>query len=106
MLEKEIGASVKEIFRILFAAFAVFVIISAFSYMESDISWFTTSVNNPINKNFDGMDTETLAGLFINKLGFLPKVGDKIEIDNMILAVTAADKRKVKKIGITIKTNS
>jgi DNA segregation ATPase FtsK/SpoIIIE, S-DNA-T family len=54
MLEKEIGASVKEIFRILFAAFAVFVIISAFSYMESDISWFTTSVNNPIN-NFTGI---------------------------------------------------
>tara|TARA_B100001029_G_C15063933_1_gene461545 strand:- start:2918 stop:3658 length:741 start_codon:yes stop_codon:yes gene_type:complete len=58
------------------------------------------------NKTFNGMDAETLAGLFINKLGFLPKVGDKIEIDNMILAVTAADKRKIKKIGITIKTSS
>ena len=58
------------------------------------------------NKNFNGMDAETLAGLFINKLGFLPKVGDKIELDNMILAVTAADKRKIKKIGITIKTNT
>jgi len=32
------------------------------------------------NKNFNGMDAETLAGLFINKLRlFLPKVGDKIE---------------------------
>ena len=58
------------------------------------------------NKDFNGMDAETLAGLFINKLGFLPKVGDKIELDNMILAVTAADKRKIKKIGITIKTNT
>ncbi|MDA9307606.1 hypothetical protein N9Q82_06405 [Gammaproteobacteria bacterium] len=51
------------------------------------------------------MDAETLAGLFINKLGLLPKVGDKIDLDNMILSITAADKRKVKKIGITIKTN-
>ena len=57
-------------------------------------------------KSFNGMDAETLAGLFISKLGFLPKVGDKIDLDNMILAVTAADKRKIKKIGITIKTNS
>ena len=58
------------------------------------------------NKSFNGMDAETLAGLFISKLGFLPKVGYKIDLDNMILAVTAADKRKIKKIGITIKTNS
>ena len=57
------------------------------------------------DKSFNGMDAETLAGLFINKLGFLPKVGDKIELENMILAVTAADKRKIKKIGITIKTS-
>ena len=57
-------------------------------------------------KSFNGMDAETLAGLFISKLGFLPKVGDKIDLDNMILAVTAADKRTIKKIGITIKTNS
>ena len=58
------------------------------------------------DKSFSGMDAETLAGLFINKLGFLPKVGDKIELENMILAVTAADKRKIKKIGITIKTST
>ena len=58
------------------------------------------------NKSFNSMDAETLAGLFVSKLGFLPKVGDKIDLDNMILAVTAADKRKIKKIGITIKTNS
>ena len=65
----------------------------------------STILANKFNKKFNGMDAETLAGLFINKLGFLPKVGDKIELDDMILAVTAADKRKIKKIGITIKTN-
>ena len=56
-------------------------------------------------KDFGDIDAETLAGLFINKLGLLPKVGYKIDLDNMILSITAADKRKVKKIGITIKTN-
>ena len=65
-----------------------------------------TEFEQKFNKSFNGMDAETLAGLFISKLGFLPKVGDKIDLDNMILAVTAADKRKIKKIGITSKTNS
>ena len=51
---------------------------------------------------FDNLDAETVGGLFIHKLGLLPKVGDRIEVNNMTLAVTAADKRKVKKIGITI----
>ncbi len=51
---------------------------------------------------FDDLDAETVGGLFIHKLGLLPKVGDRIEVNNMTLAVTAADKRKVKKIGITI----
>ena len=51
---------------------------------------------------FDDLDAETIGGLFIHKLGLLPKVGDRIEVNNMTLAVTAADKRKVKKIGITI----
>ncbi|RCL41538.1 MAG: CBS domain-containing protein [SAR86 cluster bacterium] len=56
---------------------------------------------------FDDLDAETVGGLFIHKLGLLPKVGDRIEVNNMTLAVTAADKRKVKKIGITInKTTS
>ena len=54
------------------------------------------------NKNFNGMDAETLAGLFINKLGFLPKVGDKIIVESIELIVTAADKRRIKKIGISI----
>ena len=51
---------------------------------------------------FDDLDAETVGGLFTHKLGLLPKVGDRIEVNNMTLAVTAADKRKVKKIGITI----
>src|SRR6056300_1936291 len=79
--------------------------VSEYEYI-ADATLELTEFENKFNKNFNGIDAETLAGLFINKLGFLPKVGDKIELDDMILAVTAADKRKIKKIGITIKTNT
>jgi magnesium and cobalt transporter len=79
--------------------------VSEYEYI-ADATLELSEFEAKFNKNFNGMDAETLAGLFINKLGFLPKVGDKIELDNMILAVTAADKRKIKKIGITIKSNT
>jgi magnesium and cobalt transporter len=78
--------------------------VSEFEYI-ADATLELSIFEEKFNKDFNNIDAETLAGLFINKLGYLPKVGDKIEIDNMILAITAADKRKIKKIGITIKSN-
>lgn len=47
------------------------------------------------------IDAETLGGFVINQLGVLPKVGDKIEIDNLIVKVTHADDRKIDKVLIT-----
>jgi magnesium and cobalt transporter len=47
------------------------------------------------------IDAETLGGFVINQLGVLPKVGDKIEIDNLIIKVTHADDRKIDKVLIT-----
>ena len=79
--------------------------VSEYEYI-ADATLELSEFENKFNKDFNAIDAETLAGLFINKLGFLPRVGDKIDLDDMILAVTAADKRKIKKIGITIKTNS
>ena len=70
--------------------------VSEYEYI-ADATLELSEFENKFNKNFNGIDAETLAGLFINKLGFLPKVGDKIDLDDMILAVTAADKRKIKK---------
>ena len=78
--------------------------VSEFEYI-ADATLELSIFEEKFNKDFNNIDAETLAGLFINKLGYLPKAGDKIEIDNMILAITAADKRKIKKIGITIKSN-
>tara|TARA_B100001250_G_scaffold360090_1_gene337384 strand:+ start:1149 stop:2003 length:855 start_codon:yes stop_codon:yes gene_type:complete len=47
-------------------------------------------------------DVETIGGLMINKLGVLPKIDDEIMLGNMKLKVAIADKRKIKKIGISI----
>ena len=47
---------------------------------------------------------ETLGGYMTKKLGILPKVGDKIIVESIELVVTAADKRRIKKIGISIIT--
>lgn len=44
---------------------------------------------------------ETLGGYMTKRLGILPKVGDKIIVGSVELIVTAADKRRIKKIGIS-----
>ena len=48
------------------------------------------------------LDVETIGGLMISKFGVLPKVDDEISLGNMKLKVAVADKRKIKKIGISI----
>ena len=48
------------------------------------------------------LDVETIGGLMISKLGVLPKIYAEITLGNMKLKVVAADKRKIKKIGISI----
>ena len=52
--------------------------------------------------NLDETSVETLGGYMTKKLGILPKVGDKIIVESIELVVTAADKRRIKKIGISI----
>ena len=54
--------------------------------------------------NLDEGSVETLGGYMTKKLGILPKVGDKIIVESIELVVTAADKRRIKKIGISIIT--
>ena len=52
--------------------------------------------------NLSESSVETLGGYMTKKLGILPKVGDKIIVESIELVVTAADKRRIKKIGISI----
>lgn len=54
--------------------------------------------------NLNESSVETLGGYMTKKLGILPKVGDKIIVESIELIVTAADKRRIKKIGISIIT--
>ena len=54
--------------------------------------------------NLNESTVETLGGYMTKKLGILPKVGDKIIVESIELVVTAADKRRIKKIGISIIT--
>ena len=54
--------------------------------------------------NLNESSVETLGGYMTKKLGILPKVGDKIIVEKIELVVTAADKRRIKKIGISIIT--
>ena len=54
--------------------------------------------------NLNESSVETLGGYMTKKLGILPKVGDKIFVESIELVVTAADKRRIKKIGISIIT--
>ena len=49
------------------------------------------------------IDAETLGGFFISKFGVLPKLGDRIQIDNIAVQVSDTDNRRIKKF--TVSTN-
>ena len=46
------------------------------------------------------IDAETLGGFFISKHGVLPKIGDKIDIDDITIKVSDTDKRRTKKFQV------
>ena len=47
------------------------------------------------------IDAETLGGFVISKFGVLPKVGDKVKIEDLTIKVIDADDRKIEKVQIT-----
>lgn len=44
---------------------------------------------------------ETVAGFMVDRLGRLPRLGDTVEVDGHILAVTAMDKLRIARIRVT-----
>ena len=55
-----------------------------------------------INTDPLSIDAETLGGFFISKFGVLPKLGDKIQIDNIIVQVSDTDSRRIKKFTVSL----
>lgn len=54
----------------------------------------------------DKGEAETLAGFIIELKGKIPKKNEKIKFKNYLFVVEAADKRRVKRIKVTIEQNS
>ena len=48
------------------------------------------------------IDAETLGGLFISEFGVLPKIGDKIKLENISIKVSNTDNRRIKKFIVSI----
>ena len=48
------------------------------------------------------VDAETLGGLFISEFGVLPKIGDKIKLENISIKVSDTDNRRIKKFIVSI----
>ena len=66
---------------------------------KTEIEEFTEFFNLDIDPL--AIDAETLGGFVISKLGVLPKVGDKVKIEDLTIKVIDADDRKIEKVQIT-----
>ena len=64
--------------------------------IEEFISFFKLELD-PLS-----IDAETLGGLFISEFGVLPKVGDKIQLENISIKVSDTDNRRIKKFIVSI----
>ena len=63
--------------------------------LEEFISFFDLKIDSL------SIDAETLGGLFISKFGVLPKIGDKIKIENITIKVLDTNLRRIKKFKVT-----
>ena len=52
------------------------------------------------SKKLNCPEVESLGGFVLKEFGHLPKVGEKILVDNLEMTVTSADQRKIKKITV------
>ena len=64
--------------------------------LEEFINYFQINID-PLS-----IDAETLGGFFISKFGVLPKLGDKIQIDNIAVQVSDTDNRRIKKFTVSL----
>jgi CBS domain containing-hemolysin-like protein len=63
--------------------------------LEEFISFFNLKID-PLS-----IDAETLGGLFISKFGVLPKIGDKITLENVSIEVSDTNARRIKTFKVS-----
>ncbi len=78
-------------------------------YECSDLNYIVNTkiticdLNESLHLNLpDGKDYDSLAGLILYKLGYIPKVGEKILIDNCNIEVQKATKRQIELVRLKI----
>jgi len=67
-------------------------IVSSTIEKEKFEAFFSKELNCP--------EVESLGGFVLKEFGHLPKVGEKIVVENLEMTVTSADQRKIKKITV------
>ena len=90
-IEDEHDVDLNEIFEISENTFMV----DSKIELEEFISFFKLNLD-PLS-----IDAETLGGFFITKFGVLPKIGDKIKIDDLTIKVLDTNLRRIKKFKVT-----
>lgn len=68
--------------------------------VDGDISLI--NLNDALNIHFESSDAYTLGGFFINRLGHMPKIGDKLIIDDVQIKVTALEQRRITALQLTL----
>ena len=86
--KNEVKTIVHEIIKINDQEF----IVSSTIEKEKFEEFFSKKLNCP--------EAESLGGYVLKEFGHLPKVGEKILVDNLEMTVTSADQRKIKKITV------
>ena len=69
-------------------------IVSAILEKEKFEEFFNISLSCP--------EAESLGGFMLKEIGFMPKVGESLSVENLKLVVTSADQRKIKKITVRV----
>ncbi|MBU5675170.1 DUF21 domain-containing protein [Alkaliphilus sp. MSJ-5] len=60
------------------------------------------SVNEILGTNFESEDFDSIGGLVIESLGRLPKLGEKVEYDNITLIVESIERNRIKTVKVYV----
>jgi len=61
--------------------------------------------NEYFSVDFPDEEFDTISGMILKKLGYVPKKGEKIQLDNFVFKIISADNRRVKLLQLKVKPN-